>query len=184
MSSSHILWVWKRSIGTSHTNKHKLTHLHLDKLTWLSASNHSRQKYFKSIRLSSNHQCTIKLIFMKQTKKWKKRMITINLQFHWHNSCCVVTAAFRNWNFSTYKSWPNLQGLDVYKQQWVNSHSELPCFVKMLCSLIWSIMSGICVTWWHCQLLASYRISFRLTNDYGASLEWQWQGKSICTCFS
>jgi len=43
-------------------------------------------------------------------------MITIILQFHLHTSCFVVTDAFRNWYFVAYKSWPNLQGLEMYKQ--------------------------------------------------------------------
>lgn len=72
--------------------------------------------------------------------------MTINLQFHWHASRFVVTAAFHNWNFNTYESWPNLQGLEMYKQPWLNSHSKLLCYAKMLCSLMWSIMSGKRVT--------------------------------------
>lgn len=135
----------------THKQKQRLTHLYSDKLIWLSDSNHSRQKYLKIIRLSSDHQCTIKLILYahilwnKHINIWITYMITINLKFHWYASCFVVTAAFRNWNFKAYMLWPNLQGLEMYKQPWVSSNTELPCYAKMLCSFIWSIMSGKCV---------------------------------------
>ena len=66
----------------------------------------------------------------------RKYMITTNLQFHLHTSRFVVTVAFRNWNFVAYISWPYLQGLEMYKQPWLNSHSELPCYAKLLCSFI------------------------------------------------
>jgi len=64
-------------------------------------------------------------------------MITTNLQFQLHISCFVVTVAFRNWNFVAYKSWPYLQGLEMYKQPWLKSHSDLPRYAKLLCSFIW-----------------------------------------------
>jgi hypothetical protein len=65
----------------------------------------------------------------------------------------VVNAAFCNWNLDAYKSWPNLQGLEMDKQPWIHSHSKLPCYAKMLRSFIWSIMSGKCVIQWCCHLL-------------------------------